>query len=459
MLETYNVVLINSFRNFKRNVVSSPTLYFLFSIMLVFSILFVGFLTLFFIQTDVSVDLNDVFFLIVFLFLLKASYDFYNYFIKSDPVTYALSTQVSHFKIVFEIFMVVFWTTLGLWVLFFSLYSVSLIMSGINPDYPLIYLKFTFGIMLASVLGSTIVLHYFSKKKYRLIPLCFIFYILTFYNDIISVLIILIVSFIYLLLSSKFCLDSFQFVSRKTRKKEKAQLWLSNSIKAVFYKEITILWRERVLFSIIFSAVLMGIVTGYIALFGAEEFLPESLKTIASMIAPESYAFFGIYVLTIHGAVFISLSFFLNEEHTLWLIRHLPVKMKTYVYGKALALIIPFICSIPFIAYYSAFTNGESLFFLIWFLIFSYLAGIIICFPLGAKYVGKKSDILLLYSVSLFIFGILGISFSFNTVFKVFNVFKYLLYIFLILIEFALLFISFRISEKYLSIKYEKFLK
>ena len=455
MFETYNTILVNSFRNFKRNVLFSPALYFLFSIMMFFSILFIGFLTFFFIRNDVFVDINDVFFIIFFIFLLKASYDFYNYFTKSYPVTYLLSTQVSQIKTVFEIFLVVFWTTLGLWVLFFSLYSFSLIISSISLAFPLLYIKFTFGIILGIILGSIIVLHYFSKKKYRLIPIGFVFYFIYVYDDIFSILFAIFVSFIYLLISMKFCLDSFQFVNRKSRKKEKPQVWLANPIKTVFYKEITILWRERVLFSVLFSAVFMGIVTGYIALFGAGDFLPESLRFFASRIAPESYAFFGIYVLTIHGAVFVSLSFFLNEEKTLWLIHHLPVKIKTYIYGKALALTIPFLCSIPFIAYYSAFTKGESLLFLIWFLIFSYLAAIIICFPLGAKYVGKKSDILLLYSVSLLIFAVLGFSFSLNSIFKLFNFSSYFFYVLIILIEFVFLILSFNISERLLVIKYK----
>jgi hypothetical protein len=459
MLETYNVVLINSYRNLKRNINSSPVLYFLFTIMMIFSIFLIGFLTLFLIRNDVPIDLNDVFFVILFLFILKGTYDFYNYFTKSEPVTYALSTQVSHFKTVFEVFLVVFWIQLGLWVFFSSLYNVSLVMAGVDLSYPLIYLKFTFGIMIASILGSVIILNYFNKKKYRLIPLGFIFYFLYQYNDIYSILILFIVSFIYLLWSLKYSLDSYQYVIRKDRKKEKTQVWFQNAIKAVFFKEITVLWRERVLYSMVFSAVVMGIGAGYMIRFGAENLLPESLQALVSMVSSESYAFFGIYVLTIHGAVFISLSFFLNEEHTLWLIRHLPVKMSTIVSGKALALILPFLCSIPFIAFYSSFTNGESLIFLIWFLVFSYLAGVIICFPLGAKYVGKKSDLLLLYSVSLLVFAVLGLSFSFNSVFRMLGLSEYLMYVVFILIELVFLFISLRISANFLSIKYKKFLR
>lgn len=454
MLETYNIVLINSFRNLKRNITSSPLLYFLFSVMIIFSIFLIGFLTLFFIRNQIPIDLNNVFFIVLFLFIIKGSHDFYNYFTKSEPFTYTLSTHVSHIMSVFEVFLVVFWTQLGLWVFISLLYTVSLIIAGVNPSFPLLYLKLTFGVMLASLIGSTIVLHYFSKMKYRLAPLVFILYFLSQYNDIFSVLILLIISFIYLLWSCTYSLDSYQYVIRKIWKKERAQVWLSNIKKAVFYKEIITLWRERVLFSIIFSSVIMGFGAGYIAKFGAESLLPESLQILISRFSPESYAFFGIYVLTIHGVVFISLSFFLNEEHTIWLMRHSPVNMSDIVYGKVFALLIPFLCSIPFIAYYSAFTSGESLLFLLWFLIFSYLVGIIICFPLGARYVGKKSDILLLYSVSLLIFIILGVAFSFNSIFGMLGISKYILYILIILIELLLIFVSTKLAANSLSVKY-----
>jgi hypothetical protein len=460
MLETYNAVLINSLRNLKGNINSSPLLYVMFSTMIFFSIFLVGFLTLFFINADIPIDLNNVFFVVLFLFVIKGSYDFYNYFIKSEPITYTLSTQVSYFRTTFEVFLVVFWIQLGLWVLLSSLYNVSLVMTGIDLIYPLLYLKFTFGVMLASVLGSITALHYFSKKKYRLIPLGIILFFLSQFNDIFSILIILSISFAYLLISFNYCLDSYQFAPRKTWKKEKAQMWLTNTKKAVFNKEIIVMWRERILFSIIFSAITMGIGAGYMARFGAEDLLPESLQALASSLTPESYAFFGIYVLTVHGAVFVSISLFLNEEHTLWLMRHVPVEMHEIVHGKAFALIMPFLCSIPFIAYYSAFNSGESLIFMVWFLIFSYLAGVIIGFPLGAKYVGRKSDILLLYSVSLLIFIVLSLAFSFNGIFGFLGLSKYYFYLLAIVIELVILvFVSMRFAANSLKVKYSSYVK
>jgi len=454
MLETYNAVLLNSFRNLKKNIKASPGLYALFFFMIVFTSFFLGFLTVFLLRTEVEIDINNVFLVVFFLFVIKASHDFYQYFTKSHPVTYALSTQVSHWKTVFDVFLVVFWIQLGLWVFFSSIYTASLVFAGVDLIYPLLYLKFTFGIMLSSVLGTLIALHYFSKKKYRLLPLGLLLFIVYQYPDLISILLVLLLSFLYLFLSLTYSLDSYQFVSRKMRKKEQTQLWLSNPLKAIFYKEVIMLWREKVLFSVLFSAVVMGIGTGYLARFGAADLLPESLQVLASMVNPETYAFFGIYVLTIHGAVFISLSFFLNEDTTLWLLRHVPVPMREIVYGKASALLMPFLCSIPFIAYYAAFTSTESILYLIWFLIFSYLAAIIICFPLGARYVGKKSDIMLLYSTSLMSFIVLGVAFFIDRIIYLVGFSRFFVYGLVLLVELGLIVVSMKVTAHVLSVAY-----
>jgi len=375
-------------------------------------------LTLFFIKNQVKVDLNDVFFFIFFLFMMKSSYDFHRYFIKSQSVTYGLSAPIHHGKTVFEIILMIFWVQLGIWVLFFSIYSISLYGAGVGLEYPFEYIQFTTGIMLATVLGTTIALHFFSKKKYRLAPLFILIGCLWILHDIVSIIVILLFSVIYLFYSLNHTLDSYQYVHRKQRKEEKLQVWIQSIKKTIFFKETIILWRDKIFFSILFSSITIGAVSGYLAAFGDNSIFPESLKVLTERLTLTSYAFVGIYVLTVFTSVFIPLSFFLNEENTLWLLRNLPVKENTIIEGKAFALVIPFICSIPFIAYFSAFTKGESIDFLIWFLIFSFLAGVIISFPLGAKYVGKKSDILLLYCVSLLIFIILGIAISIYNILK-----------------------------------------
>ena len=86
MLETYNTILVNSYRNLKNNMNASPTLYFLYIAMMILSSFMIGFLTQFFINTEISLDIENIFFIIVFMFILKASYDFYQYFTKSDAV-------------------------------------------------------------------------------------------------------------------------------------------------------------------------------------------------------------------------------------------------------------------------------------------------------------------------------------------------------------------------------------
>ncbi len=455
MLETYTILLFHSYRDLKENIRSSPALYVLFTIMIIFSSFFIGFLTLIFIRTDIAFDLSYVFLIILFLFTIKCSYDFYQHFTKAKPLIYALSTPVSHRKTVFEVFCYVFWVNLGLWVILSTLYIIPLLIAGVTLNYPIIYLQFTFAVMLASVLGSLLSLHYFSTKKYRLFPLGFLFYLIYQYPDIFSVSIILIGAFCYLVWSLGQILDSYQHVGRKKRKKENAQLWLSGERQALFYKEVIILWRDRILFSILFSSSLIGVITGYLALFGPGEILPESLQVLVSMIRPEAYAFFGIYVMTIHAAVFPSLSFFLNEADSLWLLRHLPVSMRTIVKAKMFALLTPFLCCIPYIAFYTAFIQLESMLFLLWFLSFSFLLSIIICFPLGARYVGKKSDIMLLYSVSLLILVIIGLVFSIQYLLRPYSIQRMAFYLFSLIFELVvILFFTLKNTARTLSVRY-----
>jgi hypothetical protein len=455
MLETYHVVLAQSRRNLIRNIKKSPFLYFLFSIITVFSGMFLAFISLIIIRNEIAIDLDNVFFIIFFLFIMKGSHDFYHYFTRSDSLTYILSTKQSQMKTVFEVFLVVFWVQLGLWVLISTIYSTALVIAGVNPSYPVVYVQFTLGVMLSSVLGSILTIHYFSTKKYRLIPLGMLFGVFYLFHDVVSLAVLLPLSFAYLLWSLRNCLDSYQYVSRKKRKKEKAQLWLSSITKAVFYKELVILWRDKLLFSVLSSSVFMGITTGYIARYGAGDLLPESLNVLVSRFSPEAYAFFGIYVLTIQGAVFISLSFFLNEEHTLWLLRHVPVKMNDFVIGKAFALGMPLFCSIPFVAYYASFMGTRSVLFLLWFLLFSYLLALIVCFPFAARYVGRKSDILLLYFLSMIVFLVLSITFSFQQILTVIGVSPIVLYLSLLLIEVVVfLLISLRLTTRQLMVRY-----
>ena len=455
MLETYNTLVLQSLRNLKKNMTTAPVLYLIFIIMIVFSTLFLGVISLVLIENDLFINLDTLLFLIIFLFIIKSSHDFYQHFTKSEYLTYALSSPISQKKTIFEVFLMNFWFQLGIWVLFSTLYTVSILLLRLPVGVSFLYLTFTVGVMLATVLGTLIVLHYFSQYKYRLIPVGGMLCLLYFFPSLVSILLLLGVSLIYLYISLFFALDSYQFVKRKTWKQERTQLWLTHPILAVFYKEVIILWREKILFSILFSAVVLGIGIGYIARFGITQFLPENLAKFAEGIPPETYAFFGIYILTIHAAVFVSLSFFLNEEKTLWLLRHMPIHMMKIVSGKALTISMPFLCSIPFIAYFTAFIPGQSLLFIIWFLLFSFIASMILCFPLGARYAGRKSDILLLYSVSLMIFIILSIMYSLSSTITSMGIFGLVVYMLLVLLEITFfVFVSMKQTAKYLSIQY-----
>jgi len=435
--------------------ITSPVLYLLFIVMIVFSTLFLGVISLVLIENDLFINLDTLLFLIIFLFIIKSSHDFYQHFTKSEYLTYALSSPISQKQTIFEVFLMNFWFQLGIWVIFSSLYTLSILLLGIPVGVSFLYLTFTLGIMLATVLGSLIVLHYFSGYKYRLIPVGGIIFLLYFFPSLVSILFLLGVSLIYLFISLSFALDSYQFVKRKTWKREQTQLWLTHPIHAVFYKEVIILWREKILFSILFSAVVLGVGIGYIARFGIAQFLPESLARFAEGIPPEMYAFFGIYILTIHAAVFVSLSFFLNEEKTLWLLRHMPSPMVKIVSGKALSISMPFLCSLPFIAYFFAFIPNESFLFILWFLLFSFFASIILCFPLGARYAGRKSDILLLYSVSLMIFIVLSIMYSLSSIISSMGLFGVVIFVLLLFFELIFfVFVSLKQTANYLSIHY-----
>jgi len=261
----------------------------------------------------------------------------------------------------------------------------------------------------------------------------------------------LLISLGYLIISLNYSLDSYDYCKRKERKKEKYKNWSNISKNPIFLKETEILWRDKLLFSILITSITMGCISGYLAISNDNSFLPENLQTLISIFPKEIYSFFGVYVLTIYASVFISLNSYLNEGNTLWIIRNLPISEKTIVKGKALALILPFICSIPFIAYFSAITiEFESFLFLTWFFIFSFLAGLIISFPIGARYVGKKSDILLLYSVSIIILIIIGISY---TIASFINSVSF--YVLTLLVEIGFLILSIEITSYILKIKYK----
>ena len=456
MLETYTALLTDVSRNLIKNIRDSPLLYIFFGFMMSASVAAMAFVTFFMIRTEAEVDLYEVFLMVFFITLMKSGVDFHKHFVKSSVLSYPLSTPVKHAKTTFEVFLVIFWLQLGLWAFFSILYSVFLVMEGINLGYPMEYVQFTMGVMVATVIGTIIPLHFFSTKRYRLIPVPLFFLALWLFREPVSTLIILLLSTCYLIWSFTKSIDCYLFVNRKERKNERHQVKIHDALKAISHKEITILWRDKLLFSFIFTAVTVGAMSGYLAEFGGEAILPEGIRQLTQYISPVMYGFLGVYVLTIYTSVFTSLNFFLAEEDTVWLIRNLPVKEKTIVRGKALALTIPFICSIPFVAYFSAFTGLDMIPSLLWFLVFSFVVGITISFPLGAKYMGKKSDVLLLYSVAMITFGILGFALGVENLVGRNPAFLLPYYLVTLVIALGFMFLSLELSTHIFSLKYKQ---
>jgi cation transport ATPase len=156
-----------------------------------------------------------------------------------------------------------------------------------------------------------------------------------------------------------------------------------------------------------------------------------------------------------YNGVFPSLNLFLNEEKTMWIIRHMPVENDGIIFGKVSSLFLCFITALPFIPYISIFTGLDQIGFILWFLIFSYIAGIIISVPLGVKYVGKKSDVMLLYSVAMILFVILGFVAIMADLIERYFENPIILYTVILLCEILILYVSLKISSQIFSLKYK----
>jgi hypothetical protein len=248
-------------------------------------------------------------------------------------------------------------------------------------------------------------------------------------------------------------LDSYRFVKRKERTKERTQVHLRDALRTIFFKETTVVWRERLFFSFVFMSVSTALGTGYLYLYGTDLFIPESLQKIIGGFLPSMFVFLGCYIVVMYTAVFPALNLFLTEEKTMWILRNLPVKNETIVYGKTMMLGLCFITAIPYLAFIPIFLGVNDLVFIFWFLGFSFLAAVIIAVPLGVKYVGKKSDILLLYSVAMILFVILGVVGAGVNLLRHFATFTILpLCVLLLLLEVSLLFLSLKLSARILSI-------
>jgi hypothetical protein len=197
--------------------------------------------------------------------------------------------------------------------------------------------------------------------------------------------------------------------------------------------------------------------TGYLYLYGTDLFIPESIQKLVSGFLPTLFVFLGCYIVIMYAAVFPALNLFLTEEKTMWILRNLPIKNETIIYGKTLALSLSFLVTLPFLAFIPIFLGIDDILFLLWFLGFSFLAAIIIAIPLGVKYVGKKSDILLLYSVAMILFVLLSVVGAGVNLLRSTTTLSILpLCLLLLLLELSILFLALKLSARLLSFPFKK---
>ena len=265
------------------------------------------------------------------------------------------------------------------------------------------------------------------------------------------------VALLHCLWSLSHPLDSYRYVKRKQRTSGITHIRSHGILQTLFIREVTGIWRDRLYFSFVSMSVFTALGTGYLFLYGTDLFIPESIQRYLSGFLPSLFVFLGCYVVVMYAAVFPALNLFLTEEKTMWILRSLPVSNEMIVYGKTLALSLCFLTTLPFLAFIPVFLGATDLLFLFWFLCFSFLAAVIIAVPLGVKYVGKKSDILLLYSVAMILFVLLSVVGAGMNLLRGTNSFSILpLCLLLICLELTLLFLSLKLSTYLLSLSVQK---
>ena len=455
MFETTKIILKNNTRNLLSKIKETPFLYFFFTIMIVSSIFLFAFVTLYFqrIETGFNLSTSDVFFLVIFALMVKSSVDFYNQFVKSEEIYYALSTPVKQKKTITEIFFSIFITNFAIWLCFSTLFILGLVLFGININFPELYLFFNLGIIAAICLGVSICINFFSKLRLRLFPMAILIAFFLYTQEPLFVVLTLPIALIHVIWSLNHAKESHQNIRRKQRTNNVAQIKKRSAIWAIFHKETTILWRDRLLTSFVSTSAFAGFAAGYFYLYGDELLIPESLRAMYGEFLPAMFIFLGVFIVVIYTAVFPALTLILNEEKTMWILRHIPIKNETLILGKTSSLLLCFVAGIPAIPFMIIFVGIENLAYLFWFLVFSYLASVILALPIGVKYVGKKSDIMLLYSVTMMLLLIIGIG-SFAGTYIWENLpYPIIPSILIILIEFIALGVSIKISDNLLKFR------
>ena len=460
MLETSRLLLLEITRNLRRKMRASPILYMFFSAMIFFSIVMFAFLTFFLLYTNMTFNVMDVFFMVFFLLLMKSASDMHTHFITAPQAAYALSTHVSQKKYVGQIVLTVVLVNMSLWFSLSLLYLLILSLLRLPISYPLEYLFFSISVLIAVLLGCCLSLHFFSSKQYRLIPTLLLLGFFWFSQNMLFVASMFPLVLLHCIWSLSHPLDSYRFVKRKQRASELAQVHPRGMLHALFLREVTGIWRDRLFFSFVSMSVLTALGTGYLFLYGTDLFIPESIQQYLSGFLPSLFVFLGCYVVVMYTAVFPALNLFLSEEKTMWILRSLPVSNETIVYGKTLALSLCFLTTLPFLAFIPLFLGVADLLFLLWFLGFSFLAAVSIALPLGVKYVGKKSDILLLYSVAMILFVLLSVVGAGMNLLRSHSTLPILpLCLLLLCLELTILFLSLKLSTRLLALSFKNLAK
>ncbi|MBN1861801.1 MAG: hypothetical protein JW840_10120 [Candidatus Thermoplasmatota archaeon] len=456
MFQTSSVLLREITRNLKRKMKMSPLLYTFFSAMVFFSLVMFAFLTYFLLYTEFSLNFMDVFYTVFFLLLMKSASDMHTYFISSPQISYGLSTAVSQSKTVGNVVVTILVINTFLWFSFSVVYLLVLSGLGIPATYPLEYVLFSIDILIALLLGCSLSLHFFSSKYYRMIPTLLLLGFFWLSQSMVYIACMLPLALLHCIWSLSHPMDSYRYVKRKERSSKQLHLRPHGVLHSLFIREVTGVWRERLYFSFVSMSIMTAVGTGYLFLYGAELLIPESLQRYVSGFLPSLFVFLGCYIVVMYTAVFPALNLFLTEEKTMWILRNLPLTNETIIYGKTLALSLSFLTTLPFLAVIPLFLGVDDLFFLLWFLGFSFLAAVIIAVPLGVKYVGKKSDILLLYSVAMILFVLLSVVGAGMNILRSRSSLSILpLCVLLLCLEFVLLFLSLKISARTLAFPFK----
>jgi hypothetical protein len=451
MLDTTQLILKDLSRGFRDKLRDSPFLYLFFSLMIVFSLAMFAVLTITILTTHLWVTEADVFFFVFFAFLMKAGADAHKLYIVAPQMSYSLSTPASHRRTLSNILAVILLINLGIWFVFSLLFLGFMALYHVPLWYPVEYLMFSLGVLTATILGFTIALHFFSPHPFRLLPSL----VLMLSYSLVQTPMFVALTLPAAVMQGAWVLShgtlSYRYVKRKKRTADAQYAKLRGVLPSLFYREVTTLWRERLFGSFVSMSVMTAIGTGFLYLHGADLFLPPALHRMMGAFLPSLFAFLGVYVVVLYTAVFPALNLFLTEEKTLWILQTVPVTAEQVVLGKTSALALCFLTAIPYLAFIPVFISIDQLPFLAWFLTFSFLISVMVAVPFGVKYVGKKSDILLLYSLSLILFVVLSLVASWmNMLYTARDGHIVLLLVFMLLFSVCGVFLSMKISTRLL---------